>query len=93
MLEQIKPSTRKSINNKCLYFREKGRDGQCQLSSPAKTAVEKGTLERPDEAIQLLRLTTDNEDHVQRIEIGIRTKEMKAEHSRLPVVSHKPGLL
>ncbi len=45
-----------------------------------------------DEAIQSLRPTTDNEDHVQRIEIEIRTKEMKAEHSRPSVVPHKPGL-
>ena len=48
--------------------------------------MEKGTLGRLDEAIQSLRPTTDNEDRVQRIEIEIRTKKMKAENSRLSVV-------
>lgn len=50
------------------------------------------TLGRLDEAIQSLRPTTDNEDHVQRIEIEIRTKGRKAEHSRLSVIHQKPGL-
>lgn len=46
-----------------------------------------------DEAIQSPRRTTDNGYHVQRIEIEIRTKEMKAEHSGPSVAPHKPRLL
>lgn len=70
----------------------KAEMGNVNCTPPAKTAREKGTLGMPDEAIQSLRPTTDNEDHVQRIEIEIRTKAMKAEHSRLSVVPHNPGL-
>lgn len=72
-------------------MREKAEIGN--VNRPAKTAAEKGTLGRLDEAIQSLRPAADNKDHVQRIEIEIRTKEMKAEHSRLSVVHRKPGLL
>lgn len=60
--------------------------------SPAKSAAEHGPLGRLEEAIQSLRLTTDNGDHVQRIEIEIRTKEM-AERSRLSVAPHEPQRL
>lgn len=59
---------------------------------PAKSAAEHGPLGRLDEAIQSSRLTTDNGDHVQRIEIEIRTKEM-AERSRLSVAPHEPERL
>lgn len=62
----------------------KAEIGDVNRPPPAKTAPEQGTpLGSLDEAIQSLRPTTDNGDHVQRIEIEIRTKELKAEHSRL----------
>lgn len=59
---------------------------------PAKSAAEHGPPGRLDEAIQSPRLTTDNGDHVQRIEIEIRTKEM-AERSRLSVAPCEPERL
>lgn len=77
----------------CQYPERKAEIGNVNCPSPAKTAAEQGTLGRLDEAFQSLRPTTDNEDHVQRIEIEIRTKEMKAEHRRLYVAPYKPGLL
>lgn len=66
---------------KCQYISERDTDRQHQLLPPAKTAAEQRALGRLDEAIQSLRPATDNEDHVQRIEIEIRTKEMEAQHT------------
>lgn len=67
----------------------RGRERQT-TAAPAKPAAERCPPGRLDEAIQLPRLTTDNGDHVQRIEIEIRTKE-RAERSGPSVAAYKLG--